>query len=159
MMGGGGACDNNGEWIGTSSFLGDVSNDCLELRPDVVLGSRLLLAIALFPLDMVGVTLPRSSLVLLRKSVGPFMWRGRSRSRSSKYVVERLERLLVGVGGIDWLELRLGGVVELLVRRAVLRLPPLLATISCSEQDLISLLAMSLTSIAVSVSASFWIVS
>ena len=70
-----------------------------------------------------------------------------------KYAVECDDLVLVGVGGIDCPPDILGGVVELLVLRIPLFLPPLRITISCSSQDRVSLLAISRTRIAVSLSA------
>lgn len=59
------------------------------------------------------------------------MFELRERSRSVMYAVECMERLLVGVGGIETLPVRLGGVVELLaLLRPARRFPPLRTTIS-----------------------------
>ena len=90
-----------------------------------------------------------------------FEVRERSRSRSRIYaVVECEERLFVGVGGMEILPERLGGVVELLaLLRPARRLPPLRTTISWSPQLRISFEAMSRTRMAESMSASRWMVS
>ena len=139
-----------------SSFLGD-NNDWRELRSDVVRGS--LLFEGPVPLVKLGVlTGPLSSFPEDLRGIGPFITLRRF-SRSTKYRVDCVDRPLVGVCGIDTLLVTLGGVIDALARRPCLRLPPLLPSLSCSSQDLISSPAMFLTSTAVSASASLWMVS
>lgn len=73
--------------------------------------------------------------------------------RSRQYCIECDERLLVGVGGVECLVRRLGGVVDVLVRLPGLRLLPPTPMVSLFSHDRISSLAMFLTNTAPSTSA------
>lgn len=74
-----------GEEAGTiSSFFGDGSNDCRELRPDVVRGNRLLV---LMPEPLIPVARPLeviSSLLPIRNGIGPLNPLRCRASRSAK---------------------------------------------------------------------------
>ena len=126
-----GAAPRIGEEAGAaSSFLGDGSIDCRELRPDVVRGKRLLvLMLEPFIPPVMPVKLV-SSLLPIRNGIGPLKALRCRPSRSAKKDVDWEDRLLVGVGGIDWADPKLGGVVEVLVRRPGRLFPPLLIRIS-----------------------------
>lgn len=136
-----------------SSRLGEVSRDWRGGLLDDVRGSRLFPAL-LGPLAM-GMALPPfpSRLPGLNGFVPPLPVRWRM-SRSIIYAWGWEERLLVGVGGMDWLLRRLGGVVEELDLLPGLRLLALIPNRSLDSHALMSSPAMFRTSTAPSTSAS-----
>lgn len=115
----------------------------IACRMVVVRGNRLLTAIpALFPSWLTG--LYGKALFMALDGLGLC---------SRKYCAECDELMLIGVGGVECLVSRLGGVLDVLVRRPGLRLPPPTLMESLFSHDRISSLAMFLTNTAPSTSA------
>lgn len=126
-----------------SVFKTEVSSlweEVIGCRIVVVRGNRLLAA--LFPSRLTGLY-----------GNGPFMALSGLGLRSRKYCTECDERLLVGVGGVECLFRRFGGVLDVLVRLPGLRLLPATPMVSLFSHDRISSLAIFLTNTAPSISA------
>jgi hypothetical protein len=140
-----------------SSLRGEDCNiDCLDGREEVVRGRRLfttMLEMIEFAGEaVVGVVI--SSRELFRKGSTPPETKLVCEFSLGGNIAEDCEdRLLVGVGGIDWFEVIPGGVLDELARRRTLRFVPLFPSISNSSHDFISFPAISRTKIAVSISA------
>ncbi len=139
------------EGVTFSSFFGDPNMDSRDERLDVVRGS-LLLAATLYPLPKPTVAVePLPSRLVGLNGIDPLMPFRCLLSLVLKYPFDCVDRLLVGVGGIDWLPIKLGGVVLVLVARvrlAVRRLLPLIPSFSFSSHDLTSSPAMFRTNTA-----------